>query len=97
MPSPPAPAAAAASAAETAYVASLFAYLQGKPHVLLSQLGHDVVPKPDGVPRLCAVLRSREWPHLSQMLFVLLAADLPIRRMGRWGGGLFFSLFVSFR
>ena len=54
---PAAAAASAASAAETAYVASLIAHLQGKPHVILPRLGNDVVPKPDGVPRLGTVLR----------------------------------------
>ena len=56
-PPPPPPTAAAAPAAEIAYVASLIAHLQGKPHVLLNHLGHNVVPKPDGVPRLGTVLR----------------------------------------
>ena len=42
---------------EAAYVASLVAHLQGKPHVIQAQLGHNVVPKPDGVPSLGQVLR----------------------------------------
>ena len=63
MPTPaPVAGASAAPAAETAYVASLFAHLQGKPHVLLPRLGHDVVPKPDGAPRLGTVLRR--YPHI---------------------------------
>ena len=42
---------------EAAYVALLVAHLQGKPHVILAQLGHNVVPKPDGVQPLGQVLR----------------------------------------
>ena len=43
--------------AEAEYVARLVAHLQGKPHVIQAQLGHNVVPKPDGVRPLGQVLR----------------------------------------
>ena len=43
--------------AEAVYVARLVAHLMGKPHIILAQLGHNVVPKPDGVPSLSQVLR----------------------------------------
>ena len=44
--------------AEANYVARLVDHLRGKPHVLLPQLGSDVVRKPDGVPfTLSKVLR----------------------------------------
>ncbi|KAL1495792.1 hypothetical protein AB1Y20_016653 [Prymnesium parvum] len=43
--------------AEKDYVARLVAHLRGKPHVLLSQLGSNVVPKPGGVASVGKVLR----------------------------------------
>ena len=43
--------------AEADYVARLVAHLRGKPHVLLSQLGSNVVPKPGGVASVVKVLR----------------------------------------
>ena len=43
--------------AEADYVARLVAHLRGKPHVLLSQLGSNVVPKPAGVASVVKVMR----------------------------------------
>ena len=44
--------------AEAEYVARLVAHLTGRPRVNLAQLGHNVVPKPDGVQPLGQVLRQ---------------------------------------